>query len=98
MTSTTHPEIADSPPAAPNPPEPTPELLAEIAEASQRLERATPKEIIRWAVDRFFPKLTMATALALILFTSFLILSHTGISIAKVKVNKVAIFRRGAAH
>src|SRR5580704_2682653 len=30
--------------------------------ASRRLERATPQEIIAWAVERFFPRLTMATA------------------------------------
>ncbi len=41
---------------------PTPELLAELAEHSARLDSAQPTEIIRWAVDRFFPKLTMATA------------------------------------
>ena len=40
----------------------TPELEAEIATASQQLETATPEEIIRWAVDRFHPHLTMATA------------------------------------
>jgi phosphoadenosine phosphosulfate reductase len=40
----------------------TPEFLAELAEHSQRLEHAQPCEIIRWAVDRFFPRLTMATA------------------------------------
>jgi phosphoadenosine phosphosulfate reductase len=32
------------------------------AEANQRLESAPPWEILSWAVDRFFPKLTMATA------------------------------------
>jgi phosphoadenosine phosphosulfate reductase len=29
---------------------------------SQKLETATPQEIIQWAVDHYFPKLTMATA------------------------------------
>ncbi len=43
-------------------PQPSPEFLAELAEHSQRLETATPAEIIRWAVERFQPKLTMATA------------------------------------
>ena len=38
---------------------PTPEWLAE---QSARLETASPAEIITWAVERFFPKLTMATA------------------------------------
>ncbi|REK31233.1 MAG: phosphoadenylyl-sulfate reductase [Planctomycetota bacterium] len=42
--------------------EPTDELLAELAEASARLETAPPEEILRYAVARFFPKLTMATA------------------------------------
>lgn len=40
----------------------TPELLSELAEANRRLASAGAEEIIRWAVDRFFPKLTMATA------------------------------------
>jgi phosphoadenosine phosphosulfate reductase len=35
---------------------------AEIAEASARLDGATPQEALTWAVRRFFPKLTMATA------------------------------------
>ncbi len=42
--------------------EPTPELLAELKEASDRLESASPLEIIQWAVERFAPSLTMATA------------------------------------
>ncbi|MCY2975087.1 MAG: phosphoadenylyl-sulfate reductase [Planctomycetota bacterium] len=42
--------------------EPTPEFLAELAETSLRLESATPQEILRWAVDRFGDKFTMATA------------------------------------
>jgi len=42
--------------------EPTPELLAELAEASSRLESAQPEEIIAWAHERFAPYLTMATA------------------------------------
>ncbi|HTU24768.1 MAG TPA: phosphoadenylyl-sulfate reductase [Pirellulales bacterium] len=41
---------------------PSPELLDELSEASHRLESAEPDEIIRWGVERFFPKLTMATA------------------------------------
>ncbi len=40
----------------------TPELMAELAEASQRLESATPDEIIAWGAQRFGDKLTMATA------------------------------------
>lgn len=41
---------------------PTPELLEELAAASARLETASPEEIVRWAVERFHPRLTMATA------------------------------------
>lgn len=37
-------------------------LQEELAGASRRLEAATPEEIITWAVARFYPKLTMATA------------------------------------
>jgi len=46
------------PPTAP----PAPELLEELRAASQALESATPQEIIRWAVQSYFPQLTMATA------------------------------------
>ncbi|MAT71884.1 MAG: phosphoadenylyl-sulfate reductase [Planctomycetaceae bacterium] len=49
-------------PAAPAQLEATPELLAELAEASARLESATPEEIIAWGHERFAPYLTMATA------------------------------------
>src|SRR5271167_352042 len=34
----------------------------QIAAASQELAQASPQRILRWAVDRFFPRLTMATA------------------------------------
>lgn len=34
----------------------------QIDEASRRLDGKPPEEIVRWAVDTFFPKLTMATA------------------------------------
>lgn len=37
-------------------------LLEEIAQESERLESATPQEIIDWAVRRFAPKFAMATA------------------------------------
>lgn len=50
------------PPHAPSQLEHTPELMAELAEASARLETATPEEIIAWAHQRFAPYLTMATA------------------------------------
>ncbi len=60
------PEFAPVEPEAAAPPfrqlEPTPELLAELAEASERLESAQPEEIIAWAHHRFAPHLTMATA------------------------------------
>src|SRR5262245_46736513 len=34
----------------------------QIAEANRRLEGAPPRTILRWAVDTFHPRLTMATA------------------------------------
>jgi phosphoadenosine phosphosulfate reductase len=46
--------MANQPPSA--------EELAYLAEQSQRLETATPQEIVTWAVETYFPKLTMATA------------------------------------
>ena len=48
--------------AATPPLHPTDELLEELERESASLEKATPKEILRWAVDRFAPKFTMATA------------------------------------
>ncbi len=44
------------------PAEPAPEVAAELAEASRRLETAEPEAIIGWAVERFGSRLTMATA------------------------------------
>ncbi len=41
---------------------PTPELLDELRQHSDRLETATPQSILRWAVARFSPRFTMATA------------------------------------
>ena len=41
---------------------PTPEVLADLAEHSQRLETATPEEILIWAIQRYGDKFTMATA------------------------------------
>src|SRR5690606_34273835 len=38
------------------------ELKAELAAASQSLETASPEEILRWAVEHYAPKFTMATA------------------------------------
>ncbi|HEX5446925.1 MAG TPA: phosphoadenylyl-sulfate reductase [Pirellulales bacterium] len=49
-------------PPAPAPILATPDMLAELAEHSRRLESATPQEIIAWAVEAYAPKLTMATA------------------------------------
>jgi phosphoadenosine phosphosulfate reductase len=36
--------------------------IEELLEQGRRLEEATPEEILRWAVDNYFPKLTVATA------------------------------------
>lgn len=49
-------------PARPPVPTASPELLEQLKAESQRLETASPKEILTWAVERYFPKLTMATA------------------------------------
>jgi len=48
--------------AAEPPLNPTDDFLAELERESNSLELATPQEILRWAVDRFAPKFTMATA------------------------------------
>ena len=51
--------------AATNPPDPAPAseaLREELARASRGLEASQPPEIIRWAAERFGPRLTMATA------------------------------------
>lgn len=48
--------------AADPPLHPTEEFLAELEADSQKLESATPQEILKWAVDRFAPKFTMGTA------------------------------------
>jgi phosphoadenosine phosphosulfate reductase len=48
--------------AAPAVPTASPELLDQLRRESERLETATPEEIVRWAVSTYFPKLTMATA------------------------------------
>ena len=42
--------------------EPTPELLDELRLASERLETASPEEIIAWGVENYAPYLTMAIA------------------------------------
>lgn len=48
--------------AADPPLEPTEAFLTELAGDSERLELATPVEILRYAIDRFAPRFTMATA------------------------------------
>jgi phosphoadenosine phosphosulfate reductase len=42
--------------------EETPELLAELAAAAESLESASPEQILRWAVERYASRFTMATA------------------------------------
>lgn len=37
-------------------------IPGDLDEVAQKLSDAGPEEILRWAVDRFYPKLTMATA------------------------------------
>jgi phosphoadenosine phosphosulfate reductase len=39
-----------------------PSLSFDLEEANRRLDGASPFEILRWGVETFFPKLTMATA------------------------------------
>ena len=48
--------------AAIPPLEPTEQLLAELAKDSEQLESATPQQILKYAVQRFAPRFTMATA------------------------------------
>src|SRR5688572_9928079 len=36
--------------------------LEQITEASRMLDGRSPQGVVRWAVERFFPRLTMATA------------------------------------
>ena len=55
------PISADAPSTATSAP-PSAEFLQELAAESQALEQATPQEILRWAVERYAPKFTMATA------------------------------------
>jgi phosphoadenosine phosphosulfate reductase len=55
------PVVENQRPGAP-PVAPPEGLLDELAEASRRLETAAPQEIIAWGVEKYFPKLTMATA------------------------------------
>lgn len=48
--------------AADPPLDPNDEFLKDLERESQALESATPQRILKWAVDRFAPKFTMATA------------------------------------
>jgi len=48
--------------AADPPLEPTEALLAELKQQSEQLESASPQEILQYAVERFAPRFTMATA------------------------------------
>lgn len=41
---------------------PGPSVESELARESERLESSTPQEILQWAVQRYAPKFTMATA------------------------------------
>jgi phosphoadenosine phosphosulfate reductase len=56
------PVIETVQPAPAKPAPASPELLAELAAYSQRLETATPRDIIAWGVEKYGSKLTMATA------------------------------------
>jgi len=57
-----HPEAPSPPVERGAPRTPTPEELDFFQEQSLRLEAATPEEIIAWAVQEYYPQLTMATA------------------------------------
>ncbi|MEM7474174.1 MAG: phosphoadenylyl-sulfate reductase [Planctomycetota bacterium] len=54
------PEEAVSAPEEPN--RPSAGFLEELEKDSLALEKATPKEILKWAVDRYAPSFSMATA------------------------------------
>lgn len=56
------PDERHAAPLSDQPLHPTPVLLDELKRMSNALEAATPYEILRWAVTRFAPKFTMATA------------------------------------
>ncbi len=51
-----------APRSASTPVEASAELLDELRRYSQELDQAGPREIIAWAADKYYPKLTMATA------------------------------------
>ena len=52
----------DSAPSAPDAAGPAPALREELARASRELEGSEPREIVRWAAERYGGRLTMATA------------------------------------
>ena len=54
--------VPATPPAQTDAPLPDPAVLEQLREHSLALEKATPREIIAWAVEHYFPLLTMATA------------------------------------
>ena len=54
--------VPDTPAAVADPTPPSAEMLEQLREHSEALEGATPREIIAWAAEQYFPKLTMATA------------------------------------
>lgn len=54
--------VPNTPAAVANPVVPAPEILEQLREHSQALEGCSPREIIAWAVEHYFPQLTMATA------------------------------------
>ncbi|MEX0937903.1 MAG: phosphoadenylyl-sulfate reductase [Pirellulales bacterium] len=60
MTSNTLVQLSTPQPGPP--PEAPPELLESLRVQSERLEAASPLEIIRWAVEQYHTGLTMATA------------------------------------
>lgn len=65
VDSTRQRYVADKEPAGADSPkslEPTVELLDELSAKAGELESAAPAEILRWAVERFAPRFTMATA------------------------------------
>lgn len=63
-------ETAKTPPIANDRPPPSievrtasDEMLDDLERISQSLEHATPEEILTWAVEKYFPRFTMATGL-----------------------------------
>ena len=54
--------VSGAPYSGEAPREASPDELAWLARESERLDGASPEEIIAWAVNTYFPRLTMATA------------------------------------